>query len=205
MKRFLIFTLLFPPLALAVFTAPDGFRNLLNWLGHAYLIAMLLAWLTMAVDWKLSAKPTLLRIMGTTFAGAVMAGSIVIVLGMGNRSSFHFSSPCLSAHVRPQCARGCRVSDAHDAILPARDRCPPGCGLSAHRWGASPAARDRREKARVRAGRPHGKALQRPGSGDASRHQPNALLVPARVTVTFLQACQPLRVRPPLHCPRPRR
>lgn len=80
MKRFLIFTLLYPPLALAVFTAPDGFKNLLNWLGYAYLLAIILAWLTMAVDWKLSAKPTLLRIMGTTCAGAVITGSIGIFL-----------------------------------------------------------------------------------------------------------------------------
>lgn len=80
MKRFLIFTLLFPPLALAVFTAPDGFRNLLNWLGYAYLLAMMFAWLTVAVDWKLSAEPTLLRIMGTTFAGAAITGSIAIFL-----------------------------------------------------------------------------------------------------------------------------
>jgi hypothetical protein len=88
MARFLIFTLLFPPLALAVFTAPDGFKNLLNWLGYAYLLAIIPAWLTVAVDWKLSAKPTLLRMMGTTFAGAVMTGSVAVFLWDGVREVF---------------------------------------------------------------------------------------------------------------------
>ena len=32
MKRLLIFTALYPPVALAVFTAPDGFKNFLDWL-----------------------------------------------------------------------------------------------------------------------------------------------------------------------------
>ena len=87
MKRFLIFTLLFPPLALAVFTAPDGFKNLLNWLGYAYLLAMILAWLTMAVDWKL--KPHL-RIAGTTLAGAMLTGSIVVLLSDGSAELLPF-------------------------------------------------------------------------------------------------------------------
>jgi hypothetical protein len=88
MKRFLVFTLLYPPLALAVFTAPDGFKNFLDWLGAAYLLAMILAWLTMAMDWKLSAKPTRHRIAGTTFAGAVMTGSIGFFLWDGFREFF---------------------------------------------------------------------------------------------------------------------
>jgi hypothetical protein len=83
MKQFLIFTFLFPPLALAVFTAPDGFKNFLGWLGYAYLLAVILAWLAMAVDTKLSAKPAHLRIMGTGFAGAVITGSIAFFLGDG--------------------------------------------------------------------------------------------------------------------------
>jgi hypothetical protein len=59
MKRFLIFTLLFPPLALAVFTAPDGFKNFFDWLVYAYPAAIIPAWLTAGMDWKLSAKPAL--------------------------------------------------------------------------------------------------------------------------------------------------
>ena len=88
MKRFLIFTLLYPPLALAVFTAPDGFKNFLDWLAYAYLLAVILAWLTVAVDWKLSAKPPHLRIVGTTFAGAVITGSIAVFLWGGPSGFF---------------------------------------------------------------------------------------------------------------------
>jgi hypothetical protein len=83
MKRFLIFTLLFPPLALVVFTAPDGFKNFIDWLGYAYLISLILAWLTMAMDWKLSAKPTHRRIVGTIVAGAMITGSIAFLLWDG--------------------------------------------------------------------------------------------------------------------------
>jgi len=93
MRRFLIFTLLFPPLALAVFTAPDGFKNFLNWFGFAYLLAIVPAWLTAAADWMLSAKPTLLRVMGTTFAGAMMSGSIAAFFWDGLREL----SPALMA------------------------------------------------------------------------------------------------------------
>ncbi len=88
MKRFLVFTLLFPLLALAVFTAPDGFKNFLDWLIAAYLLTMILAWLTAAVDWKLSAKPTYLRIMGTTLAGALITGSVAFFMWDGFRDFF---------------------------------------------------------------------------------------------------------------------
>ncbi len=80
MKRFLIFTVLFPPLALAVFTAPDVFRNYLDWLGAAYLLAMIPGWIMAAADWMLSAKPAYLRIAGTAAAGAVMTGSAALFL-----------------------------------------------------------------------------------------------------------------------------
>jgi hypothetical protein len=88
MRQFLIFTFLFPPLALAVFTAPDGFKNVLAWLGYAYLFATVFAWVTMAVDSKLSAKPTHLRIVGTTLAGAAIAGSIALFLWDGSAEFF---------------------------------------------------------------------------------------------------------------------
>ena len=88
MKRFLIFTLLFPPLALAVFTAPDGFKNFFDWLGYAYPAAIIPAWLTAGMDWKLSAKPTYRRIVGTTFSGAVITGSIAFFMWDGFREFF---------------------------------------------------------------------------------------------------------------------
>jgi hypothetical protein len=86
MRRFLIFTLLFPPLALVVFTAPDGFKSLLDWLGYAYLLAIIPAWLMVLVDWKLSANPG--RIVGTGFAGAVMTGSVTFFMAGGFNEFF---------------------------------------------------------------------------------------------------------------------
>lgn len=71
MRRFLIFAALFPPLALVVFTAPDGFKNVLDWMVMAYAIAVIPALLLAWVDWALSAKP--LRVMGTAFTAALAA------------------------------------------------------------------------------------------------------------------------------------
>ena len=58
MKRLVIFTVLFPPLALVVFIVPDVTSDrdfleigLLFWmLGYAYPIAVIPAWLTAGVD-----------------------------------------------------------------------------------------------------------------------------------------------------------
>src|SRR5262245_7953422 len=88
MKRMLIFTALFPPLALAVFTAPDDFKNFLDWLAPAYPIAIIPAWLMAGMDWKLSAKPTYLRIVGTTLAGALMTASVAFFMGDGPPGEF---------------------------------------------------------------------------------------------------------------------
>jgi hypothetical protein len=88
MKRLMIFTVLFPPLALAVFTAPDKFKNLLDWMGMSYAVAIAPAWLTAGVDWTLSSKPTHLRVAGTTVAGAVITGSIAWFLWGGFRELF---------------------------------------------------------------------------------------------------------------------
>ena len=82
MKRFLIFTVLFPPLALVVFTAPDGFKNLLDWMVMAYAIAVIPALLLAWVDWALSAKP--LRLMGTAVAAALAAVLIVRFMSGGS-------------------------------------------------------------------------------------------------------------------------
>jgi hypothetical protein len=73
MKRFLIFTVLFPPLALIVFSAPDvimhhDFRMLdLVTFGLAYSVVIIPAWLLAAVDWKFHSFG------GTTIAGAAIA------------------------------------------------------------------------------------------------------------------------------------
>jgi len=75
MKRFLIFGALFPPLALVVFTAPDGFKNLLDWMVMAYAIAVIPALLLAWVDWALSANR--LRVVGTAATAALTSVLIV--------------------------------------------------------------------------------------------------------------------------------
>ena len=88
MKRFLIFTVLFPLLALVVFNAPDVFskrvlpplESLWGLVGLAYMVAIIPAWLSAAVDWSLSTKPTYLRLSGTAVTGAVIAGSVALFM-----------------------------------------------------------------------------------------------------------------------------
>jgi peptidoglycan/LPS O-acetylase OafA/YrhL len=92
-KRFLIFTLLYPPLALAVFNAPDGFKNFFDWLVGAYTLAIIPAWLMAGVDWKLSEKPP--RIVGTTFAGALLGGSVAVFLWDGPGEFFFPALMCI--------------------------------------------------------------------------------------------------------------
>jgi hypothetical protein len=80
MKRYLIFTVLFPPLALVIFNAPDvimrhDFRLLdLMTFGLAYAVTIIPAWLLAAVDWKFST-------LGTTIAGAAIAYLAAIIIG----------------------------------------------------------------------------------------------------------------------------
>jgi hypothetical protein len=78
MKRFLIFAVLFPPLALIVFTAPEGFKNVLDWIVGAYAIALIPALLLAWVDWAFSAKP--FRVMKTAVTAALAAVLIVRVM-----------------------------------------------------------------------------------------------------------------------------
>ena len=81
MKRLLIFTALFPPLALLIYISPDvisrrefpPMRLMFAILGFAYLFALIPAWLTAAVDWSLSSKPFYLRLFATMVAGAAIA------------------------------------------------------------------------------------------------------------------------------------
>jgi hypothetical protein len=85
MKRLLIFTIAFPPLALVVFDAPDmiaGRFGLMDFstLQMAYAIAVIPAWLLAAVDWALSAKPTYIRVLGTAGAAALAGDSIALFL-----------------------------------------------------------------------------------------------------------------------------
>jgi hypothetical protein len=86
MKRFLVFTVFFPPLALIVFNAPDLFSKRVSleslwWMaGIAYMVAIIPAWLSAGLDWALSAKPTYLRIVGTAVTGAVITDSAALFM-----------------------------------------------------------------------------------------------------------------------------
>ena len=82
MKRFLIFTVLFPPLALAVFTAPDTFAKFFIyflWLLPTWP-AIIPAWFTAGMDWALSAKPSYLRIVGTAVTGALITDLVALFM-----------------------------------------------------------------------------------------------------------------------------
>ena len=80
MKRLLIFSVLFPPLALLVYIIPLLFTEgvpkldfLLTLVGLAYMFALVPAWVTAGVDWVLSATPFYLRVVATMAIAAVMA------------------------------------------------------------------------------------------------------------------------------------
>lgn len=81
MKRFLIFSVLFPPLALLVFIAPDVMargdfpevRLILGLLGLVYLFTLIPAWVAAGTDWLLSEKPFYLRFVATTIVATVVA------------------------------------------------------------------------------------------------------------------------------------
>jgi hypothetical protein len=81
MKRFLIFTVLFPPLALVIFNAPDvimrhDFKLLdLVTLSVAYTLAVIPALILAGVDHAFH------RLAGTTIAGAAMAYLAALIIG----------------------------------------------------------------------------------------------------------------------------
>jgi hypothetical protein len=81
MKRFLIFTVLFPPLALVIFNAPDvimrhDFRSLdLVTLSVAYTFAVIPALILAGVDQAFH------RLEGTAIAGAVLSYVAALVIG----------------------------------------------------------------------------------------------------------------------------
>jgi hypothetical protein len=74
--RLLIFTVLFPFLAMIVLIAPaiasHGIPPLRGLLFFAYCFAIIPAWLLAAVDWTLSVTPRVLRLAGTTAAGGAL-------------------------------------------------------------------------------------------------------------------------------------
>jgi hypothetical protein len=89
MKRFLIFTWLYPPLVLLVYTAADkslseglpGFGFLTWLLAIAHVVALVPAWLTAGVDWALSAKQLYVRLIATMVVAAILAEMVAWYLG----------------------------------------------------------------------------------------------------------------------------
>jgi hypothetical protein len=88
MKRFLVFTALFPPLALLVYTAPlfihDGiprFDFIVFLLGFAYVLATIPGWVAAGTDWMLSAKPFHVRAIASMAVAAVLAQLVAWYLG----------------------------------------------------------------------------------------------------------------------------
>jgi hypothetical protein len=81
MKRFLIFTVFFPPLALVIFNAPDvimrhDFRSLdLVTFGMAYTLAVIPALILAGVDQAFRS------LVGTTIAGAAIAYLAAVSIG----------------------------------------------------------------------------------------------------------------------------
>jgi hypothetical protein len=80
MRRFLVFTILFPLLVFLVFAAPHTVRGelppmpaVLVLVAFAYQIAIVPAWLSAAVDSALSRTPLHVRVVGMAVAGAVIA------------------------------------------------------------------------------------------------------------------------------------
>jgi hypothetical protein len=89
MKRYLIFTFLCPPLVLLVYLADVMFLrgdHMETWLlavllQIAYVLALIPAWLTAAVDAALSGKPLYLRIVLTMPVAAILATIVARCLG----------------------------------------------------------------------------------------------------------------------------
>lgn len=89
MKRLLIFTLLFPPLALLVAIAANqmwhegipGIGFLASLVLIAYSLLVIPACLIAGVDWTLSGQPLYLRLIATMPVAALLAEYVAAMLG----------------------------------------------------------------------------------------------------------------------------
>lgn len=87
MKRFFIFTALYPPIALAIFSASDSTRNIsdIGWmLVTAYGVGLLPAWASGTVDAVLRAKPIYLRMPASAVTGAAALMNVILALYFGS-------------------------------------------------------------------------------------------------------------------------
>ncbi len=89
MKRMMIFTALYAPIALVIFNLPDVIQRhdfrLLDFamLGLAYPITLAPALLSGTVDWKLSAAPIYFRLPVAALTGTVTLMAEIIVFSFG--------------------------------------------------------------------------------------------------------------------------
>ncbi|MBR0733805.1 hypothetical protein JQ636_35530 [Bradyrhizobium japonicum] len=86
MKRFAIFSALFPPLALVVYVTPlllsEGVPKvefLFTLLGLAFMFAIVPAWLAAAADWLLPSKP--FHVLATVAVDVLMAHLVARYFG----------------------------------------------------------------------------------------------------------------------------
>ena len=124
MKRFLIFALLFPGIALAVFFAllsmamgmfPDNPQALfvVVW---GYVVGVVPALVCAVVDLLLR-KTRIPAVIGTTLVGygiAILAGLTRSLIGV---SLERFLRSALSAQFQPRCVRGCRMKNKIWALM----------------------------------------------------------------------------------------
>lgn len=87
MKRFLIFAVLVPPVALAVFLVPEAaaistMGNIFMTLALLYPIGLIPAALTAVVDWSLSGRSNYLR-MAVTVIFAIILAELIAQQGLG--------------------------------------------------------------------------------------------------------------------------
>lgn len=88
MKRLLIFSVLFPLLALLTYITPfvfsegaPGLGFVFYLMGFAYVLALVPAWVAAGADWALSSKPFYSRVALTIAVGAAMAHLVAWYLG----------------------------------------------------------------------------------------------------------------------------
>lgn len=102
MKRFVVFTALFPPLAVLVYVAAtrlllEGIpeTGFIIWLvGAAYLLGTIPAWLTAAADAVLPGKPVLVRLIATMSVAAILVQLLALYFG---QPSFEWQIPVAGA------------------------------------------------------------------------------------------------------------
>ncbi len=123
MRRLLIFTVVFPPLALFVYITADqllregfpGLGFLAGLIGIAYVLATIPAWLTAGIDWALSSQPFYVRLIATMPAAAIMAELVARYMGQP-----YFDVPVAIAGALPAATCSWLSDKAMKACMPSK-------------------------------------------------------------------------------------